>query len=152
MIERTFDTELVRSIIGDKELFRRTGDESINWYDPENQDDNYYLSVIRDNDVIGIILFHVTISPFCYQGHVNYLPKYWGSGLAEYTKEAIQWMFDNTNCIKVVAYAPDYYPEVLKHAIKSGLKIQGYLTNSTMIDGKLDSQTILGVEKWEQQQ
>ena len=29
---------------------------------------------------------------------------------------------------------------------------EGYITNSTMSDGELDNQYIMGIEKWQQQQ
>ncbi len=148
MIKRTFDAELVRSIIGDDELHKRAGKHvPVDVYDPENQKELYYLSVENETEVVGVIIFHIFNHAICYQGHVNYLPKYWGSGLAEHTREAIQWMFDNTDCLKVIALAPDTYPEVYKHAIKTGLKSEGYLKKSIMINGKLDNQTIFGIEK-----
>jgi len=148
MIKRTFDAELVRSIIGNKELHKRAGKHiPVEAYDPETQKEMYYLSVEKEGEVIGVIIFHIFNHAICYQGHVNYLPEHWGSGLAKYTREAIQWMFDNTECLKVIALAPDSYPEVLKHAGKSGLVTEGYLRKSIMVNGKLDGQTILGIEK-----
>ena len=151
MIERTFDTKLVRSIIGNAELFKRSGciESGINlqFYDPANQPELIYLTPIRKGVVIGVTVFHAFNNVFCYQAHINYLPKYWGTWLVGYTKEAIDYMFSNTICTKIVAFVPDYYPEVLKHTTRVGFKVEGYLTNSTISNGKLDNQTLISIEK-----
>ena len=112
-VERTFDTDLVRSILSDPELKKRGGDYvDIEAYDPANQPDLIYLTPKHNDTVLGVIVLHVLSHPICLQGHVNYLPKFWGMGLANYTKHAIQWVWDNTECSKIVAVAPDNYPEV----------------------------------------
>jgi hypothetical protein len=149
-IERTFDTELVRSIMNDEELLKRSGDNLMaEVYDPDKQRDIYYLLPKYKGKPLGVLVCHVFISTICYQGHVNYLPKYWGKNLEIFTREAIKWMFENTDCRKLVSLAPDSYPEVLKHAVKCGLKKEGYLKNSVLSNGQLDNQTILGIEKWQ---
>lgn len=148
MIERTFDTELVRSILGDEILRERGGKYvPLNAYDPELQKEMIYLSVKRNDEVIGIILYHVFNHPICWQIHVNYLPEHWGSGLSVFTRASIQWMFDNTDCQKVVALIPDCYPEVIRHSEKVGLSTEGYIRDSIMINDKLENQVLMGVSK-----
>lgn len=152
-IERTFDTALVRSILGDDELHKRGGKYiPIDSYDPENQKHLIYLSIKRDEEVIGIILYHVFNHPICYQAHVNYLPKHWGTGLVEYTIESTKWMHENTDCKKIVALIPECYPEVIKHAKKAGLKIEGNIRDSIMVNEKLENQVLMGGTPWVQQQ
>ena len=147
-IERTFDAKLVQSIISDEELHKRAGLRvEVSMYDPENQKDIYYLIPRRNSWVLGVIVFDLFNHPICYQGHVNYIPEKWGSGLAKYTKAAIQWMFDNTDCLKVIALATDTYPEVLKQTKKAGLKVEGYLEKSIITNDILVNQTIMGIEK-----
>ncbi len=148
MIERTFDAGVVHSIIGNKELYKRSGGSvPLDVFNPENQKDIYYLTASIEGVVMGLIVFHIFNHPICYQGHINYFPKYWGMQLEEHTKEAIQWMFDNTECRKIMALVPDHFPEVLVHAKRAGMKKEGYLINSIISNGKIDSQTLLGVEK-----
>lgn len=146
-IERTFDTELVRSILSNSRLKLRIG-APVEAFDPSSQKDIYYLSCVNGNDVLGLVVFHPFNTIDCCQGHVNYLPKYWGSALHEYTKLAIKWLFDNTHFIKIVALIPDYYPLVLKHALASGMQKEGYLQNSVISNGKPDNMTLLGVDRW----
>lgn len=146
-IERTFDTDLVRSIMSNAELLKRSGGSDVSIYDPENQPDFFYLTPMRDGVVIGVALFYNLNNAFCYQAHVNYLPDYWGTWLVGYTKEALKYMFNNTQCMKVMAFVPDYYPEVLKHTLRAGFTIEGYLRNSTISNGLLDNQSLVSIEK-----
>jgi len=148
MIRRTFDTGLVRRILSDKEIHERIGSAvPIEAYNPETQEEIYYLSVEDEGSIIGLVVFHIFNHPVCFQGHVNYLPEYWGNGLDRHTGEAIRWMFENTDCRKVVALIPDDYPEILVHAKRAGMNKEGYLTNSIICNGVLQGQTMIGIEK-----
>ena len=146
-VERTYNTDLVRSILSNKRLSMRITDIPIEAFDPANQENLYYLVCKREQTAIGLVVFHTFNSSACCQGHVNYLPEYWGEDLHEYTKQAIQWMFDNTDFIKIVALIPDYYPVVLKHALAAGMRKEGYLTNSVISNGKVDNMTLVGIDK-----
>ena len=146
-VERTYDTKLVRSILANKRLKMRILDAPIEAFDPASQENLYYLVCKRGETAIGIVVFHAFNSLACCQGHVNYLPKYWGEDLHEYTKQAIKWMFENTDFIKIVALIPDYYAVVLKHALAAGMKKEGYLTNAVISNGKVDNMTLVGIEK-----
>ena len=146
-VERTYDTALVRSVFSSRRIKLRITGAKVEDFDPENQEGLYYLSCIRDGVVIGIVLFHPFNSFDCCQGHVNYLQEYWGEDLHEYTKKAISWIFENTDFIKIVALIPDFYPVVLKHALASGMRKEGYLENSVISNGKVDNMTLLGIDK-----
>ena len=139
--------------MGDAELHNRAGKYvEADKYDPENQREIYYLLASSNDTPVGVLVYHVIDNPIMYQGHLNYLPKFWGTGLEKHTIEACRWMFNNTDCQKIIGFAPDHYPEVLKHAIKCGFRKEGYLSNSVLSDGNPDNQTIMGLSKWEQQQ
>jgi len=150
-VDRTYDTALVRSILSNNELIERSGSNDLSIYDPENQPDIIYLLPKSGETVIGVIIIHAFNNQICCQIHVNYLPKYWGMGLTEYSNLAVSWIFSNTDFTKVIAFAPDAYPEVFKHCEKCGLKKEGYLINSVMSKGKLDNQSIMSIEKCHQQ-
>lgn len=151
LIQRTFDTELVRRVMRHPELKKRSRIEDLELLDPENQEDVYYLLPLKGTEVLGVLILHKVNENICYQAHANFLPRYWGTGLEEYSKEGIQWMFDNTDCEKIVAYAPDKYPEVKAHCLKAGMEVEGVLKNNTKINNELFDETVLGVSKWPQQ-
>lgn len=146
MIERTYDTPLVQKILSHPTLLRRSGSKTEMVFDPELQRDLYYLLAIEGEEILGLIVFHQQ-NPGCYQGHVNYRPMYWGHKLEKYTKEAIEWMFVNTDCEKIFAFVPDRYPEVKKHSIAAGMKVEGTLEQSYRVGEKVYSQSLMGISK-----
>jgi len=148
-IERTYDSDLVRFVLSDEELLFRSGADDLNVFDPENQEGIIYLSVYLGDEIIGVNVFHPFNNFVCAQGHVNYLPKFWGSGLEEYTKESISWIFNNTDYQKIVCFAPEYYPEVEKHAALCGLKVDCTLNKSSIFKGNLMDQKLMSINKVE---
>jgi hypothetical protein len=148
VVERTFDTALVHSIISNPKLRAASYGTPVEAFDPNSQPEIYYLACYRGEAVIGLVIFHPFNSLACCQGHICYLPEYWGTPLFCITALAIRWIFDKTQFIKIVALIPDRYPLVLKHALHAGMKKEGYLVNSVISDGKPDNMTLLGINKW----
>ena len=151
-IERTYDTGLVRSILSEPELLKRAGGLPVDIYDPANQSDIIYLLPQIEHDPVGVTVLHYFSSPICLQIHVNYKSDMWGKNLNRFSDMALDWVWNNTDAVKVVAFAPDCYPEVKAHAEKSGMKSEGYLKNATRYDGELINQHIMGVSRCRQQQ
>lgn len=147
-VERTFDTALVRSVISNPKLRAASYGAQVEAFDPKTQPEIYYLACYRGEDVIGLVIFHTFNSLDSCQGHICYLPEYWGTHLFHITTLAMRWIFDNTRFIKIVALIPDRYPLVLKHALHAGMKKEGYIVNSVISDGKPDNMTLLGIDKW----
>jgi len=146
-IERTYDTDMVRFILSEKELLKRSCAVSVDIFDPENQKDVIYLLVYVNDSIVGVNVFHMFNNEVCAQGHVNYLPEFWGSGLEKYTKLSIDWIFENTEFNKISCFAPEYYPEVEKHAALSGLKVDCVLDKSTLHNGILMDQKLMSINK-----
>ena len=151
MITRTFDTDLIRDLLLSSSflLERVTYDGDVTVFDPQNQEALYYLLVEGPGGgVLGFILFNMFNSTICYQGHVNYLPSSKkGYNLAKYTRDAITWMFENTECQSVIALAPENYPEVGRHAEKAGLNKVGSMPASSIYDGEIHGNTIYTISK-----
>lgn len=149
MIERTYDTELVRDMLSDPVLNKRvTQDGDVSMFDPENQKDLIFLLAINDaGQSLGFYVVHIINSPICYQLHANFLPKYWGTGLHKYSTQAFRWMFEHTNAEKIVAFCPEIYPEVIQHAVNAGMIKEGVLTKSSIYDDKLCDNHIMAITR-----
>lgn len=148
MITRTRDTELVRGILSSDGLrVKVLGDYSVDIFDPETQDGMYYLLAENEIEPVGLIVCHGVDNPSMFQIHINYLKKYWGTPLIDYSIEASKWMFENTDCEKLIGFIPDAYPLVKKHALQCGYEIEGYLRKSVRIRGTLFNETIVGLCK-----
>lgn len=148
MIVRTYNTSLVQEIMSNTILLDRSGANDASVFDPYSQEDIYYLIPCVDKEVLGLIVCH-KLDTYKYQGHVNYLPRYLGKDLYKYTAEAIEWMFSNTECEKILALCPDVYPEVVAHCEASGMMKEGYIVNSTRINNELTNETLMGISKWQ---
>jgi len=129
IIERTYNSKLVRSILSNPELLKRSLADNVKRFDPKKQTDIIYLLVIKNDEIIGVNVIHRLNNDTCAQIHVNYLPEFWGTGLAEYTKITLDWVFECTDFKKVMCFAPEYYPEVEKHALQCGLKVDCEFNN-----------------------
>lgn len=147
MITRSFNTQLIRGVFSHPELIKRVSEGyPVEVHDPDKYRQLYYLVAHKKNEVLGVVIFHKQ-SNICYQGHVNYLPMYWKDSLHKYTKEAINWMFNNAGCEKIIGYCPDYYPEIKLHARRAGMEQEGYVTNSVKINNELYGESIMGISK-----
>ena len=149
MIIRTFDTALIRDILSDPVLSARVTDKgNVEMFDPANQEQLIYLLATDEKDtVLGFVLAHMFNSPICFQFHANYLPEFWGKGLQKYSTAAVQWVFNNTDAKKAVVLCPTRYPETKQHAIQIGFKEEGLLTNSSIFDGEICNNYIMGISK-----
>lgn len=147
-ITRTFDTQLVREILSDPKLNKRvTRDGDVMMFDPENQRELYYLLATDGDETIGFVLYHMFNSPICFQLHLNYLSKYWGSNLDKYTKKSVDWMLENTDARKLIALCPTIYPTVKAHISKSGFTEEGILKDSSIFNNKICDNAIMGLSK-----
>ena len=113
---RTADEALIRSVIDHpcvKDWLMQDGDTEL--VVPEH-DSIYYLAAYRELGVepgdvyaqlLGALAF-VPINGITWNPHIAVLPKFQGMGYGtEMMKMGVKWMFDNTPCLKIVAFPPE---------------------------------------------
>ncbi len=147
VIELTQDRELVKSILTDPDLYKLISDDFsplAKDFEPIWDDSRIHLLVKKEDKVIGVTIGHF-ISGCCMVGHFNILPKYWGDN-KDANRACIDWVFENTNAIKCIAFIPEYCKEVLKSALSMGCYEEGYIANSILKDGKLYGQWLVGID------
>lgn len=128
---------MVQEVMSTPGLIERICYGDVTIFDPANQPEAYYLAACHGKEVLGLLVLHPFNNEICYQAHANYLPKFWGTNLPEYTKLAIQWMFDNTRAKKIITLCPTKYPETALHAERAGMVKEGFLEDSSLYDNKL---------------
>lgn len=106
----------------------------------------YVLKALVNNVLCGTFLFHPW-NYATYEIHICILPEYWGKKVVELSKEAVQWMFSNTRCRKVVAFIPVFHRLAVTLAKKTGFKIEGVSEKSFQKEGVLYNQTLMGICK-----
>lgn len=80
--------------------------------------------------------------------HTALLPEARGKAV-EIGEAALKWGFDNLPVKRFVTAVPEFNPLALRMALKCGFKIYGTNPNSFQKNGKLYSQTLLGINKGE---
>jgi len=84
-----------------------------------------------------------------YEIHSAILPEGRGSenGSKDAANAAVEWMFENTPCEKIISWVPSYNKTALHFALACGCKQEGVVKDSYKKDGKLYDQYLVGREK-----
>lgn len=79
--------------------------------------------------------------------HVQVLPKYRKEYAEAFGNAVIQWAWDNTEAMKLVAQIPVIYPNVKDFALARGFEIEGINEASYMKGGEIVDQWYLGIKR-----
>lgn len=150
-LERTFDAELVRSVIGHpqiKPLVLETDDVPVPMHESI-----YYFSAkdyrcadgAVDDVLLGVVGF-IPVNNIAWNPHLAILPEHRGRG-TEVMEKAIEWMFANTPCEKVVAFPPAYNAAMIRVFEKCGFRVEGCSPKSFRWNGELHARLLMGKEK-----
>ena len=106
----------------------------------------YFLGWRIDEAWAGLWMFKPWNST-TYEIHTCVLPPFRGKAAIHAAKDAGDWMFENTQCRKVVTLVPEDNRAALLYALATGMEKEGLVTNSILKDGDLLDQTLLGIGK-----
>lgn len=147
-IGRTFDEEFIYSCYAIKGTWETISDDeqsSVQLFFPNMDADNYWLEA-RDGDVrLGVFLGR-RLNHVCYEAHTILLPIARGRAV-EAANAAIQWMFDNTPCMRLVTNVPEYNAAAIRLSECVGMTQFGRNTKSFMKGGKLYDELWFGISK-----
>ena len=106
-------------------------------YFPDVSDHNIWLEVVDDGESLGVFCAAPHGSA-CRVAHSALLPSAYGVG-AEASRLAIEWLFDHTDCKRVIAFIPEYNLLARNMALDAGLTLfgrneQSFLKNSVLYD------------------
>ena len=150
-LERTFDADLIRSVVGHPEikpLVLESEDVPVPMHDSI-----YYFKAIEERiadgaveDVlIGIVAF-MPVNNISWNPHICVLPEHRGKG-TEVMRLAVEWMFSNTPCAKVVAFPPAFNKPMVRVFEKCGFRLEGISPKSFLWHGELHARFLMGMEK-----
>lgn len=147
------DVLFVDSVLKEPEVWDRCADDGISlfpdrWtaYGRLANPDNYFLCPFKDETAAGLIMFYKWTS-FCWEIHIAMLRQFRGKFTVEATKEALRWMFENTNCLKITARIPacNLPPTALARAV--GMKQEGRSKDAWQKGGVLYDVLYFGTER-----
>ncbi|MDE1868048.1 MAG: GNAT family N-acetyltransferase [Thaumarchaeota archaeon] len=112
---------------------------------PDMSDRNYWLTAHHDGEELGVFLGR-KLNPIHYEAHIILLPS--ARGLAsKAARHAVRWMFDNTQCERLIGCIPVYNKLAINVAHNAGFEDFGINKNSFMKNGKLWDQVFLGISR-----
>ena len=120
MIRETKDLREINNIILDDEIFQRISEEGDS-KDVTIELDEYIFLTNEDNTALMI---YEELYPKTYECHVQVLKDHRNKAM-DFGKEALDWLWDNTEATDIVAEIPECYPDVYNFAIKNGFKDNG---------------------------
>lgn len=108
-------------------------------------DDAMYLGAY-DGDINAGFFIIYPVNSVTVEIHTIIDPCFWGRSI-EFTKQVIDWIFTETNVMKIITFIPEYNLKAKRLAEKSGMVLEGVVSNSFLKDGELKSQFLYGVSK-----
>ncbi len=146
-IERTKDKELIKKIMFTKGLWETASEDGITKeeFDPDVEND-VWLVFFTSDKIIGCYLVEPKNSVMI-EVHPNIIPKY----RKKYTKETgivfFKWVLSDKRIKKLISYIPVIYPNVRDFCLDFGLKHEGINRLSTIKNGELHDQWMMGITR-----
>ena len=116
------------------------------------------------NDIAGVFLEHgIILNPepgvvftlhkvnsITREIHVAATPESRGKRAISAGKKVLKWIFENTDCLKLISFIPTANRHTILYALKNGFIKEGINEKSLMKGGKLIDQVLVGLtrEKW----
>ena len=146
MFELTDDSEFVTRCLTSPAVWRMGSDDSAIGINPglffaRKNNSDIWLKAGEYGVFIGRPINCISLDV-----HVALLPSARG-GAVDISKDAIKWIFKNTQYMHMTASIPEYNRLAIKLAGKSGMEFIGMNKGSFMKNGKLHNQYLFGIQK-----
>lgn len=146
ILERTFDRQLITDCVTHEHVWRMSADDTpldrTFFFPPIPLNDSIIWLQAGDYGVfMGQKMNHVT-----FEVHTILLPSARGKA-QQIAIKAMQWLFDNTGCLRITTSVPAYNKLAARLAIKAGMTQFGVNHKSFQKDGVLHDQLLFGINK-----
>lgn len=144
IIERTFDYDLVDSILTHPEIYKTIADDfapPANEFKTPRSEEIIYLI---DDQAIGVMVYSPA-SQIVMDCHVQVLPEHRKERALAFGKAVIEWLWRETGFKKINAQIPFLYPNVREFAERNGFVVEGINRGSYLKNGELYDKWYLGL-------
>lgn len=93
--------------------------------------------------VDGFVAIFIKHNQVLYTFHVAALPEARGQVAIDAGKKAFEWMFQNTDCMKIFSFVPALRTNVVKYMESLGMVKSGTIKKSIVMDCELEDQEIM---------
>lgn len=147
--ERTTDANLIRTIATHPRVWPMLGDDLVSdpaEWNPVLHDGIWYvLALAEDGNPCGMFIFFPENS-VCWQVHICMLPEFWG-GSARAMREVFGWLWERTACLRITGSVPVWNASAIHCGLRAGMQPYGVNQHSSLKNGKLHHQLLLGISK-----
>lgn len=146
-IERSFDYDLIRAIMGNISIYRRICDDRCPpaaEFRPIESEEIWYCIVWDGNDLLGLWML-VPQNGICYEIHTCLLPHAWGARARRAAAAMAAWIWENTPCRRLITNVPANNRVAYHFALQAGMEVYGRNEASFLKNGKLLDQICLGM-------
>lgn len=147
--ERTTDYHLIKWVVTHPAIWKDVSDDfspAPEQWEPIQSGLIWYLLVKDGEDLLGLFML-APENTICWKVHTCLLPIARGRRAKEAAEQGIQWIWENTNCLRIITDVPKYNRQASLFARWSGMTEFGVNEKSYMKSSILHDQIMLGVSK-----
>lgn len=145
---RIFDVDTVARFIGHPEIYPMMADD----YSQIETAEKAAVAMVsagiwavQPSEHTLFLLFPRTVT--MWEVHTMILPEGRGRKAIIDGHRALDWLFENSSCEKVISYIPAFNGKALFYAKKVGMKVEGIVTRSFRKNNALHDQIMVGISK-----
>ena len=146
---RTTDWEAIKKIVTHPSVYSKVTDDfspsPVDW-EPVKDEMIWYVLALEDAQVLGLLMFWPD-NPVCWKVHMCMLPCAYGDMARVATRGAIEWIFAQTSCRRVVGELPADNKLALRLALNIGMEEYGCNPRSFLKGGRLLDTVLVGISK-----
>lgn len=147
--ERSTDWELIKSVMTHPKIWPHITDDfavKVEAFEPINHESAWYVLVKDGEELLGLFALYPE-NRVCWKVHTCLLPNAWGRRARQAAREGVKWVFDNTECLRLITDVPEYNILAYRFAQMGGMVEFGKNPRSYMKNGQLQNVFMLGVSK-----
>lgn len=148
-VRRTYDPMTIREVMTHPDMFATVAEDGQDPgdYTPDVQG-SCWLAMRDDDELVALYQLQQR-NAVTLEIHAQVLHQHRKEYSGATGKAALQWILDNTDAEKVIAWVPEIYPNVRSFTESQGFQIEGVNRKSYLKNGKLHDQTLLGITRSE---
>ena len=147
--ERTHDIELVATIARHARIYPASSDDYSpppHEWSPLQHESIWHILCWQNDELLGMFVC-VPESAICWRFHVCLLPAAYGATSSEAMRQVTRWIFENTNCMRLVGSVPKYNTLACRLARLANWQQFGLNYKSYLKNGVLHDQLMFGISR-----
>ncbi len=148
-LERTRDYGLIRELVTHPEIYPCVTDDfspsADDWTPPQNER-VWWLLAREGDELLGFFML-LEESPILFHVHCAFLPGARGARARKAALAGLEWLWQNTKCLRLVASIPGWNKPAVFFARYLGMEIFGVNRSAYVKDGKIWNQIMFGTTR-----